>query len=51
MADNPINLPSGFGGIVRFKEEYSSYFNVKPLHVMVFVVVIVVFRVFLEFLY
>jgi len=51
MADNPINLPSGFGGIVRFKEEYPSYFNIKPLHVMIFVVGIVVFRVFLEFLY
>jgi preprotein translocase subunit Sec61beta len=40
MAD--VNLPSGTGGIVRFKEEYKSKFALKPTHVIVFVVLIVV---------
>ena len=51
MANNPVNLPSGFGGLVRFNEEYDSKFNLKPVHVIVFVAVIVAFRIFLGFWY
>ncbi len=47
MADNNINIPSGFGGLVKFKEEYESKFNLKPIHVVVFVILIVAFRVVL----
>jgi preprotein translocase subunit Sec61beta len=50
MADNAINMPSGFGGLVRFKEEYESRFNLKPTHVVIFVILIVVFRMVLQFL-
>ncbi len=49
MADNSINVPSGFGGLVKFKEEYESKFNLKPIHVVVFVILIVAFRVVLPF--
>lgn len=45
MADSGINVPSGFGGLVKFKEEYQSKFNLKPEHVVVFVIMIVVFRI------
>jgi preprotein translocase subunit Sec61beta len=48
MADNAINVPSGFGGLVKFKEEYESKFNLKPVHVVVFVILIVVFRIALQ---
>ncbi len=48
MADNSINMPSGFGGLVRFKEEYESKFNLKPVHVVMFVILIVVFRIALQ---
>jgi hypothetical protein len=48
MADSGINLPSGAGGIVRFKEEYSSLFNLKPIHVIIFIALIVVFRISLS---
>jgi len=51
MADNRINLPAGFGGLMRFQEEYSSYFSLKPVHIIVFVILIVGFRVLLEFIY
>ena len=47
MAENKINLPAGFGGLMRFKEEYSSKFNLKPVHVVVFIILIIAFRVFL----
>jgi preprotein translocase subunit Sec61beta len=48
MADNAVNIPSGFGGLVKFKEEYESKFNLKPVHVVVFVILIVVFRIALQ---
>ena len=47
MADDSINLPSGYGGLVRFKEEYSSLINLKPIHVIFFLILLVVFRVVL----
>ncbi len=50
MADNSVNVPSGFGGLVRYKEEYESKFNLKPLHVIIFVILLVVFRIALQFL-
>lgn len=49
MADEGINVPSGFGGLVKFKEEYESNFNLKPMHVIVFVILIVVLRIALPF--
>lgn len=45
MADSGINVPSGFGGLVKFKEEYESKFNLKPMHVVMFVILIVAFRI------
>ena len=47
MADNSVNLPGGFGGLTRFREEYDSRFKLKPSHVVVFVLLIVAFRVLL----
>jgi len=48
MAGNEVNVPSGSGGLVKFKEEYSSKFNLKPAHVVIFVLLLVVFRVALQ---
>ncbi|MBT4376641.1 hypothetical protein HOD29_04670 [archaeon] len=42
---NQVNLPSGFGGLMRYGEEYKSYFNLKPVHVIAFLIAIVLFRV------
>lgn len=44
MADSGVNIPSGMGGLVRFKEEYESKFNLKPTHIVIFVILIVIFR-------
>ncbi len=49
--DNRINLPAGFGGLMRFKEEYASKFNLKPVHVIIFIIFIVAFRILLNFIY
>ncbi|MCK5608796.1 preprotein translocase subunit Sec61beta [Candidatus Pacearchaeota archaeon] len=46
MAENSsVNLPGGFGGLMRYNEEYASRFNLKPTHVILFVVLIVALRV------
>ena len=51
MVENKVNLPGGFGGLTRFSEEYESYFNLKPIHVIIFVIGIVAFRVLLGIIY
>ena len=43
--DNKVNMPAGFGGLTRYDEEYDSYINLKPTHVILFIVGIIVFRV------
>jgi preprotein translocase subunit Sec61beta len=48
MANNQIQMPAGFGGLMRFSEEYSSRITLKPTHIILFVIFIIVFRVFLE---
>jgi len=45
MADNKVNMPAGFGGLMRFSEEYSSIFNLKPTHVIAFIILIIGFRI------
>ncbi len=45
MADSGVNMPAGFGGLMRFNEEYTSYINLKPTHVIAFVVLIIVMRI------
>jgi hypothetical protein len=45
MADSGVNMPAGFGGLMRYNEEYTSYFNLKPTHVIVFVVLIIFARI------
>lgn len=50
MADN-IQMPAGFGGLMRYNEEYSSKFNLKPTHVVVFIILIIALRVVLPFFF
>ena len=47
MADNKIHIPSGFGGLMRFEEEYESKIMLKPTHIIAFVILILAFRIFL----
>lgn len=43
-----VNVPAGFGGLMRFNEEYHSKIQLKPAHVIVFVIMIIVFVLFLR---
>jgi len=49
--DNKINLPGGFGGLMSYSEEYESKFNISPVHVIVFVVLIIGLRVVLPLIF
>ena len=51
MADNRIQMPAGFGGLMRFSDEYKSKFNLKPAHVIGFVILVLAFRIFLDLIY
>ena len=50
-SDGSIMLPGGYGGLTRFSEEYESKFNLKPAHVIVAIVLIILFRISLAFIY
>ncbi len=51
MAENSVNLPGGFGGLTRFREEYDSRFKLKPSHVIIFVVLILALRIVLPLIF
>lgn len=45
---NPISMPSGSGGLMRYNEEYNSKLKFKPSHVIVFIISIIVFSAILK---
>ncbi|MFH1308323.1 MAG: preprotein translocase subunit Sec61beta [archaeon] len=47
-SDNRIHMPSGFGGLLRYDEEYESKFKLKPEHVIVFIVLVLLFVIILN---
>jgi len=48
MAEGSINIPGGFGGLMRYHEEYKSKLAFKPAHIIIFAVLIVIFVVVLK---
>ena len=42
MADNKIQMPGAFGGLMRYDEEYKSRFMITPTQVMVFIVAVII---------
>ena len=51
MASDKINMPAGFGGLMRFEEEYESKINLRPAHVVVFIVLIIALRILLPLIF
>ncbi|MEM3116508.1 MAG: hypothetical protein QXD63_01075 [Candidatus Pacearchaeota archaeon] len=51
MAENTIQIPSGFGGLMRFKEEYESKIILNPIHVIAMIIFVIILRVSLEFIF
>ena len=38
--DSSVSMPGVFGGLMRYNEEYNSKFKLKPVHVIIFVILI-----------
>lgn len=48
MANQGLSMPSAFGGLMRYNEEYKSRFMIKPSHVILYIILIVAFVVGLK---
>jgi len=46
-----ISMPSSGGGLMRYSEEYKSRFMLRPPHVILFIVLIILFVVALKIFY
>ena len=46
-----VNMPAGFGGLMRYKEEYPSKLLIKPVHVVALIVLIIVFSIVLRIIF
>ena len=46
--DNKISMPSGIGGIVRYFDDYKSKIEIKPGHVLVLIMFIIVIMLILN---
>ena len=49
--DNKVSMPSGMGGIVRYFDETKSNIQLKPGHVIIFIVAVIVILLFLHVFY
>ena len=46
--DTQVSMPGGFGGLMRYNEEYDSRLKFKPSHVIAFIILIALFVVGLK---
>ncbi|MBM3233688.1 preprotein translocase subunit Sec61beta [Candidatus Pacearchaeota archaeon] len=46
--DTGINMPAGFGGLMRYNEEYDSRIKFKPTHIIIFIILIIIFVITLK---
>ncbi len=47
MADK-IQMPSGIGGLVRYFDEYKSKITLKPGHVIVLCIIVIIIMIILH---
>jgi len=47
MAQQRINLPSGSGGLMRYFDEYHSKIRIKPGHIIILSILVIVIMLFL----
>ena len=38
-----INMPAGFGGLMRYNEEYKSKIMLDPKHVIILIILAIIF--------
>jgi len=48
MGKDNVNVPAGFGGLMRYNTEYKSRFMFKPVIIIIFVILIIIFVAILK---
>ncbi|MBU3913160.1 MAG: preprotein translocase subunit Sec61beta [Nanoarchaeota archaeon] len=48
MANSGVNLPTGSGGLMRYNEEYESKLKLKPTHVIIYIIIVILFTLALN---
>lgn len=48
MSDHQLQMPSSFGGLMRYNEEYRSSFKFTPSQVIIFLILIIIFVVVMK---
>lgn len=48
MAQEKINMPSSMGGLIRYFDEYKSKIELKPAHVIVMVILVIIVEIILH---
>ncbi len=43
MPSQGIHMPSGYGGLMRYNEEYEGKFNLSPAQIVIFIILIIAF--------
>jgi preprotein translocase subunit Sec61beta len=43
-----VNLPSGMGGLTRYFDDYTSNIELKPGHVIIMAIIVMVIIIFLH---
>jgi preprotein translocase subunit Sec61beta len=51
MADTGISVPGGFGGLVRYSEEYTSKILLKPIHVIAIIILVLAARIIVPYIF
>lgn len=49
MAQDKVNMPQSMGGLIRYFDEYKSKIEIKPGHVIILIVIIIILELFLNF--
>ena len=48
MADNSIRMPSSSGGLTRYSDEYHSKIKIKPMHVIITIIALIILEGILQ---
>ena len=48
MAQDRVSMPSSMGGLVRYFDEYKSKFELKPGHVVILIVIVILIEILLH---
>jgi len=46
--NNKINMPSGMGGLVRYYDDVKSKLEIKPMHVIILIIIVILVELFLH---